>query len=189
MRLILASASPRRKEILSAAGYAFEIQTADVNEDIGVRDPELLVRELALLKAVAVGKKVHGNAIVVGADTVVSFNGEIMGKPMNRTDAKRMITALSGNVHQVYTGVCVLSTADGSATSRSDVTHVTFRKLSEQEIDAYVATGECDDKAGAYAIQGIGGALVEKTEGDLNNVIGFPLWLFEEMIKGCDYEL
>ena len=183
MRLILASASPRRKEILSAAGYAFEIQTADVNEDIGVRDPELLVRELALLKAVAVGKKVHGNAIVVGADTVVSFNGEIMGKPMNRTDAKRMITALSGNVHQVYTGVCVLSTADGSATSRSDVTHVTFRKLSEQEIDAYVATGECDDKAGAYAIQGIGGALVEKTEGDLNNVIGFPLWLFEEMIK------
>lgn len=181
-KLILGSGSPRRREILAAAGYEFEVQTADVNENIGVRDPELLVRELALLKAAAVAKNVHENALVIGADTVVSLDGEIMGKPTDAADAKRMLSALSGKTHQVYTGVCVVDKADGSATSRSDVTHVTFRALSEAEIDAYIATNEPTDKAGAYAIQGEGGKLVERIDGDLNNVIGFPLWLFEEMI-------
>lgn len=183
-RIVLASASPRRREILATAGYTFEIQTADVDENIHVTDPELLVRELALLKAAAGAKKVKGDAYVIGADTVVSLDGEIMGKPADRADAKRMLRALSGKTHQVFTGVCVLDTADGSATSRSDATHVTIRELTEAEIDAYIATGEPDDKAGAYAIQGIGAKLVEKTEGDLNNVIGFPLWLFQEMIEG-----
>ena len=182
-RIVLASASPRRREILAAAGYSFEIQSADIDENLGVSDPELLVRELALLKAAASAKNVRGNALVVGADTVVSLRGEIMGKPENRADAKRMLTALSGRTHQVYTGVCVLDTQDGSATSRSDVTYVTFRDLSEAEIDAYIATGEPEGKAGAYAIQGIGAKLVAGIDGDLNNVIGFPLWLFEEMLK------
>lgn len=182
-RLILASASPRRREILEKAGYSFEIQIADIDENLNVTDPELLVRELALLKAAASAKNVQGDALVIGSDTVVSLNGEIMGKPEDCKDAKRMLTALSGATHQVYTGVCVLDTHDGSATSRSDVTHVTFRDLTEAEIDAYIATGEPEDKAGAYAIQGIGAKLVYGIEGDLNNVIGFPLWLFEEMIK------
>lgn len=179
----MASASPRRREILSAAGYSFEIQIANIDENLDVTDPELLVRELALLKAAASAKQVCGDALVIGSDTVVSLNGEIMGKPEDRKDAKRMLTALSGTTHQVYTGVCVLDTHDGSATSRSDVTHVTFRDLSEAEIDEYIATGEPEDKAGAYAIQGIGAKLVSGIEGDLNNVIGFPLWLFEEMIN------
>ncbi len=182
-RIVLASASPRRREILSGAGYSFDIQIADIDENLGVTDPELLVRELALLKAAASAKNVCGDALVVGADTVVSLDGEIMGKPENRADAKRMLTALSGKVHQVYTGVCVLDARSGSATSRSDVTHVTFRDLTEAEIDEYIATGEPDDKAGAYAIQGIGAKLVAALDGDLNNVIGFPLWLFEEMIN------
>lgn len=181
-KLILGSGSPRRREILAAAGYTFEILTADIDENIQVRDPELLVRELALLKAAAVAKKVHADALVIGSDTVVSLDGEIMGKPADVADAKRMLTALSGRTHQVYTGVCVLDTHDASATSKSDVTHVTFRALSEAEIDAYIATKEPCDKAGAYAIQGEGGKLVERIDGDLNNVIGFPLWLFEEMI-------
>ncbi len=182
-RIVLASASPRRREILSAAGYSFEIQVADIDENLAVSDPALLVRELALLKAAAAAKHVQGDALVVGADTVVSLNGEIMGKPADRADAKRMLTALSGKAHQVYTGVCVLDTRDGSASSRSDVTHVRFRVLDENEIEQYIATGEPDDKAGAYAIQGIGAKLVDSIDGDLNNVIGFPLWLFEEMIE------
>ncbi len=182
-KLILASASPRRREILAAAGYTFDIQVADVDENISVTDPALLVRELALLKAAAVAKSVNEDAYVIGSDTVVSFNGEIMGKPANAADAKRMLSLLSGNTHQVLTGVCIVDAKDGSAVSRSDVTHVTFKKLSEAEIETYIASGEPMDKAGAYAIQGIGGALVARTEGDLNNVIGFPLWLFEEMLK------
>ncbi len=181
-KLILGSGSPRRREILAAAGYTFEIRTADIDENIQVRDPALLVRELALLKAAAVAGKVQTDALVIGADTVVSLDGEIMGKPADNADAKRMLTALSGRTHQVYTGVCVLDTQDASATSKSDVTHVTFRNLTEAEIDAYIETNEPCDKAGAYAIQGDGGKLVERIDGDLNNVIGFPLWLFEEMI-------
>lgn len=181
-KLILGSGSPRRREILSAAGYEFEVRTADVDESLQVKDPELLVRELALLKAAAVAKEVKTDALVIGADTVVSLDGEIMGKPADAADAKRMLSALSGKTHQVYTGVCVLDVKSAEATSRSDVTHVTFRALSEAEIDAYIATNEPADKAGAYAIQGEGGKLVDHIDGDLNNVIGFPLWLFEEMI-------
>lgn len=172
--LVLASASPRRREILSAAGYGHVVRPADIDESVfdGIK-PQLMVQLLAAGKAAAAVE--NAGEWILGADTVVASEGKVLGKPANEDDAFRMLSMLSGKTHYVYTGVALLCADDGRMRTLCEETAVTFRKLSEEEIRAYIETGEPMDKAGAYGIQGKGGALVEKTEGDFQNVVGLPL--------------
>ncbi len=172
-RFILASASPRRKELLEKAGYAFEIRVSDADESLpaGITPAEA-VRLNAARKARAVAKQCPG-AVVLGCDTVVAIDGAILGKPQDAAEAKDMLRRLSGNTHTVYSGVCI---TDGETeTVFAAATDVTFYELSDRTIDAYVATKEPMDKAGAYGIQGLGCVLVKEISGDYSNVVGLPL--------------
>ena len=172
-RFILASASPRRRELLERAGYTFEILVSDVDESLpaGIT-PEEAVRLNAARKAQAVAANRPG-AVVLGCDTVVAIDGAILGKPQDEGEAKQMLRHLSGNTHTVYSGVCI---TDGTKeTVFAVATDVTFYALSDRTIDAYVATGEPMDKAGAYGIQGLGCGLVREISGDYSNVVGLPL--------------
>lgn len=184
MGLILASGSPRRKEILENAGYKFEIITADADETLPEKiSPEEAVKFLAELKGDAV-KKDNGG-VVISADTVVAFGEKILGKPKSEEDAKRMLKMLSGNIHSVYTGVCVQD--EEKKITFAEKTDVKFYELSEKEIDDYVLTGEPMDKAGAYGIQGKGAVLVEKIDGDYLNVVGLPLARLSRILKQFGY--
>lgn len=186
-KIILASGSPRRKEILENIGIEFTVVKSVADESS--INPEgipvsVYVQELALLKATEVKSRVSAkNAIVIGADTVVSVDGKILGKPANDEEAYNMLKSLSGKIHQVYTGYCGISTDDGSAVCESVCTDVTFAELSDEEIYDYIHTGECNDKAGAYGIQGKGVMLVEKIEGDYFNVVGLPVRSLVNMLK------
>ncbi len=180
--LTLASASPRRREILTEGGIPHVVKPADVDEStFDGMEPRLLVQLLAASKAAAVAKETSG--LVLGADTVVVLDGAVLGKPKDAEDARRMLSALSGKTHAVYTGVALLRCEDGRMRTHLEETKVTFRVLSEEEIRDYIATGEPMDKAGAYGIQGKGGALVEKTEGDFQNVVGLPLGAVRRLLK------
>ena len=185
--IILASASPRRREILRDGGIFHRVMPGDVDESVfeGV-EPRLMVQLLAAAKAADVAKKAEG--IILGADTVVVLSGEVMGKPGSEEEAFSMLSALSGKTHSVYTGVALLRTKDGRLITHLEETKVTFRTLSEAEIRAYIETGEPMDKAGAYGIQGKGGALVEKTEGDFLNVVGLPLTAVKRLIQSMEQE-
>lgn len=172
--LILASASPRRREILSESGIEHTVRPSDIDESAydGL-EPRLMVQLLAAAKA---AKAAQGeDEVILGADTVVVCDGKVLGKPGDAKEAKVMLSMLSGKTHAVYTGIAVLCSADGRMRTHCEETKVTFRTLSEEEILGYIATGEPMDKAGGYGIQGKGGALVEKTEGDFQNVVGLPL--------------
>ena len=172
-RFILASASPRRKQLLEQAGYAFEIVVSDADESLpaGIT-PEKAVQLNAARKAQVVAENNPG-AVVLGCDTVVAIDGEILGKPQDEAEAKAMLRRLSGNTHTVYSGVCI---TDGKKeTVFAVATDVTFYALSERTIDAYAATKEPMDKAGAYGIQGLGCVLVKEISGDYSNVVGLPL--------------
>ena len=171
--LILASKSPRRKELLSIITPDFEVVPA-VGEERADRSllPEMYVSELARHKAEEVAAQ-HPDDIVIGADTVVAAGGEILGKPKDAEDAERMLKLLSGTCHSVFTGVCVISKDRRS--EFAEETKVRFFDLSEQEISDYVATGEPFDKAGAYGIQDIGALLVSGITGDYYNVMGLPV--------------
>ena len=172
-RFILASASPRRKQLLKQAGYAFEIVVSDADESLpaGIT-PEKAVRRNAARKAQAVAETNPG-AVVLGCDTMVAIDGEILGKPQDEAEAKAMLRRLSGNTHTVYSGVCI---TDGETeTVFAVATDVTFYALSDRTIDAYAATKEPMDKAGAYGIQGLGCVLVKEISGDYSNVVGLPL--------------
>ena len=175
-KLILASASPRRKELIALAGFEFDVVTSSVDEII---DPELkpheLVVSLASQKAKAVASK-YTDKTVIGADTVVVLDGKVLGKPKNEQDAVDMLKALSGNIHEVYTGVYLVN--GGKEKGFYECTKVKFCTLSDEQISAYVATGEPMDKAGSYGIQGKGCVLVEGIEGDYFNVVGFPVSRF-----------
>lgn len=180
-QLILASGSPRRRELLTKMGYAFEICTPDVDEHVEghARD---IVFELARRKARAAAAH-YSQGIVIASDTLVSLDGAPLGKPANADEARRMLAALSGREHEVFTGVCVLDAGTGREEARAVRTGVTFRTLSPEEIDAYVATGEPMDKAGAYAIQGGAGSFVEVLEGEFENVMGFPVVEVKQMLE------
>lgn len=171
-KIILASASPRRREILAQAGFEFEVKTSDVTEVI---DPALkpgeLVMSLAFQKAQAVAS-LDADSVVIGADTVVVLDGKVLGKPRSEEDARQMLRHLSGRMHEVYTGVCLIF--QEKTHSFFESTRVNFCELSDEQIAAYVATKEPMDKAGAYGIQGKGCILVEGIEGDYFNVVGFP---------------
>lgn len=186
-KIILASASPRRREILTDGGILHTVLPADVDESVfeGL-EPRLMVQLLAAAKAAATATKCEG--IVLGADTVVVLSGKVMGKPCDAEEAFSMLSALSGKTHSVYTGVAVLRTADGKLKTHLEETKVTFRTLSADEIRAYIETGEPMDKAGAYGIQGRGGALVEKTEGDYLNVVGLPLTAVRRLLREMQEE-
>jgi septum formation protein len=182
--LILASASPRRRELLAQAGFHFEVIPADVPE---IRkpgeDPIRFVTRLAREKAEAVISReaFFSDTLVLGADTIVLLDEEVLGKPQDEADAARMLRLLSGRSHQVITGVCV---AKGRERQRAaEVTFVRFTTLSDEEIEAYVATGEPLDKAGAYAIQGRAGRWVPRIHGCYFNVVGLPLALVSSMIE------
>ena len=178
---ILASNSPRRRDILAGLGLCFKIITADVDESISVDiPPHILVQELALLKGAPVAAENPGK-IVISADTVVYHNGKVLGKPHDAANAYSMLKSLSANKHAVYTGICV--TADGKSATDYEKTVVEFYPLSDFEINKYIATGEPFDKAGAYGIQGKGCLLVKGIEGDYFNVVGLPAAKLGRLLK------
>lgn len=183
MDIILASASPRRRELLSRMGInQFRIITADIDETpVDGLTCAQQVERLSFLKAQAVAAQEPKNALIIAADTVVTLDGAILGKPCDETDAVRMLRALSGVRHQVYTGVTVIQ--NDKVLTRHEVTAVDFRPLNGEEIEQYVATGECMDKAGSYGIQGYGCLLVEGIVGDYYNVMGLPVVCLERMLK------
>ena len=180
MKVWLASKSPRRKEILTALGVDFSVVAAEADETCDIAAPDALVRELSRRKAAAVGD-VPDETLVIGCDTVVCLNDKIMGKPKDRAEACRMLSALSGNSHTVYSGLTLRY--GGHIYTDFAATQVHFAKLSAEEIAAYAATGEPDDKAGAYAIQGRGAQFITGIEGCYYNVVGLPVALLREMTK------
>ncbi len=182
MKIVLASKSPRRKELLSALYPDFEIITADVDESLtdGVH-PSVGVGELAVRKGRAVLPFVPEDGLVISSDTLVELGGVPFGKPVSQADAERMLRELSGKSHSVHTGVAVHY--KGRVFSGVDSTRVRFRELSESEICGYISCGEPMDKAGAYAIQGKGSAFVEGIEGDFDTVVGLSMRLLKELIK------
>ena len=181
--MILASASPRRKELLERAGFELRIEPADVDETRRSNEsPVHLVERLASLKAQAVlatHAPLEPDEAILGADTIVWTGDDVLGKPRDKNDAIRMLQELSGKTHHVSTGVCLIRgslDAAESVTSFVETTSVTFKELTNEEIVAYVSTGEPMDKAGAYAIQGGAGAFVQEISGDYHNVVGLPLY-------------
>lgn len=176
MRLVLASTSPRRRELLAQLGLHFDVLPSMFDEEsVGTRDPGLLVRKLALGKARAVLPDLAGQTLVIGADTIVLLEGEVLGKPGDEAEAREMLSRLSGKTHRVLTGVALIRLPERVELVDHVETAVTIRRLSPQQIAAYVASGEPMDKAGAYAVQGLGSVLVERLEGDYFNVVGLPL--------------
>ncbi len=175
-RVVLASASPRRREILEQIGLPFTVVPSCAEENVaeGI-SPSLLVQSLSLLKAADVAKNQPKNTLVIGADTIVVLDGEVLTKPKDSDDAKAMLRRLSGQCHSVLTGLTVMRCSDGKSVSVTEETKVYFKTLSEKEIDSYVKTREPLDKAGSYGIQGLGGLFVEKIDGDYYNVVGLPL--------------
>lgn len=172
-RFILASASPRRKEILANAGFEFDIIVSDVDENITEDlSPGETVEELAKRKALAVWEE-NKDAVVFGCDTVVAVDGKILGKPRDDDEAFDMIKMLSGKAHTVSTGVCIC--ASDKISVFSNTTNVEFYPLSDETIRSYVATGESRDKAGAYGIQGYGSVLIKEIKGDYFSVMGLPM--------------
>lgn len=182
MKLILASKSPRRKELLKKLGLDFEIVVSEAEEDLQEGDPVLLAEKLALKKARLVAAQ-QPEGLVVGADTVVALEGTILGKPKSKDEAVKMLQLLSGKTHRVITGIALVEAPQGRELVSHEITQVSFRTLEAAEIAAYVNTGEPLDKAGAYGIQGLGGLLVERIEGCYNNVVGLPLTKLYLLLK------
>ena len=175
--IILASKSPRRKELLENIGVKFQILVSDVDESVVSKDyePGLYVRELALLKAMGVAKHCPKNMFVIGADTVVVLEDEILGKPKDRQDAYDMLMKLSGKTHYVYTGISLVDTNDAHTVAAYESTAVTFKELSEKEINYYLDNYNVLDKAGSYAIQEYAGRFVKNINGDYFNIVGLPV--------------
>ena len=191
-RIILASASPRRKELLEQVGAEFEIIPAVGEEIITDSSPQQAVLDLAAQKAAEVAAKVREDAIILGADTVVAFGDKILGKPKNEADAKQMLSLLSGKTHSVYTGVSIVVRQSGESQSYSfyEETEVTMYPLSEQQILSYIRTKEPMDKAGSYGIQGKGAVFIEKIQGDYNNGVGLPIArVFRTLEEVCGFSV
>ena len=182
-RIVLASASPRRSELLESAGISFSVVPADIAEEaLPGESPTAHVLRLAEGKALAVAGSAEGDYFI-GADTVVVCDGEIMGKPADAADARRMLTALSGKAHEVITGFAVYERKQDRLVSDAVSTRVIFKPLTVEEIDAYIATGCPFDKAGAYAIQGGAAYMVRGIEGSYTNVVGLPLCEVVEVLR------
>ena len=181
MELILASGSPRRRELLEKLGVPFTVAVSDCDETLPADTPADFAAELLAVRKAAAVAALHPDAAVIGADTTVLLDGEILGKPRDTADCKRMLHLLSGRMHQVVTGVAVFW--NGHSASFHDETQVQFFPLSEAEIDAYAASDEPYDKAGAYGIQGQGGLLIAGIHGDYYNVVGLPVARLARQLK------
>lgn len=179
---MLASASPRRVELLRLLGVPFEVVPSDLPEEWPPRPAERAVAALALAKARAVARQL-GGGLVLGADTAVVLAGAAFGKPENPDDARRMLRTLRGRVHEVITGVALVEAPDGREAARAVVTRVRMREYTDAEIEASIASGEPFDKAGAYGIQAAGGALVAEVDGCYTNVVGLPLTTTRRMLE------
>lgn len=183
-QLILASKSPRRKELLEKCGVPFEIDAAEIDEtlksDCSLTDA---IMDLSVRKAAAVLKR-HPDAVILGSDTIVVIDNRVLGKPHDREEARRMLEELSGRTHQVITGLALVS----SKKTHTDVSvsHVSFAQLSETEIFEYLFSGEADDKAGAYGIQGLAGRFITKIDGDFYAIMGLPLSMVYQELKNID---
>lgn len=187
-KIILASASPRRRELLAWAGVDFQVITGSGEEHIRETEPSRIVEELSAEKAFQVAETIseEEGTVVIGADTIVSFQGKILGKPSDKADSRKTLEMLQGNTHQVYTGVTILENTRGKwqKTSFAEKTDVTFYPVSEKEIRDYVKTKEPMDKAGSYGIQGLFGIYVKSISGEYSNVVGLPVGrLFYEAKK------
>jgi septum formation protein len=181
--IILASASPRRRELLQQIGLSFQTAPAHVDERVMAgEEPETYAARLAEDKARSVAKK-FSTGVIIAADTIVVLENAILGKPADAADAERMLVKLSGKMHRVITGLAVMDAVTGKMLTRTAITRVWFRNLSAHEITSYVATKEPLDKAGAYGIQGKGALLVERIDGCYFNVVGLPLVLLNEILK------
>lgn len=200
MKIILASGSPRRSELLSQIGFEFEVKVSQVEEEYFNTDPEEIVKELSLIKAldIAQGSEedyIEGDCIVIGADTIVAKDNKILGKPKNEEEAFAMLKALQGDSHMVYTGVAIIECREGideedggvgftfDITNHAIGTKVYVLPMTDVEIKEYIATGEPMDKAGAYGIQGRFSAYVEGIEGDYFNVMGLPVSYVNAVIR------
>src|SRR5262249_48750361 len=176
MKLILASSSPRRAEILANAGLPFSVLSSAVDESpLPGEKPQALVLRLANAKAELAAARAVGPAAIIAADTVVLINGSILGKPRSADEARQMLQQLSGRTHSVLTGVALIRLPDNQRRQFTESTQVDFRPISEEELAAYLATEEPYDKAGAYAIQGLAGRFIPRIEGCYFNVVGLPL--------------
>ena len=180
--LVLASASPRRRELLALTGLPFLVDAPEVDETCDL-PPREAVAEISRRKALA-GAAAHPGCVILAADTLVSVDDTALGKPHDKEDAARMLRLLSGRWHQVYTGVCCVS-ATGEVRGAVDATDVRFAAMPEDAIRRYIATGEPADKAGAYAVQGIAGLWIEELRGSHTNVIGLPLALTRRLLEDC----
>lgn len=182
-KIVLASASPRRKELLEQIGLQFEVEPSDYDEEIVAgSEPHEMARRLSLGKARAAARK-HRNALIIAADTFVVFGDRILGKPRTDAEAREMLRALSGQAHSVITGFTILDVETGKVVSRSVETRVHMRTMTLKEIENYVRSKEPLDKAGGYAIQEWGAVLVERIEGDYCNVVGLPLSALAESLR------
>ena len=181
MKIILASKSPRRREILENLGYDFEVITAQTDENSDITSPSELVMELAKRKAKAVASSHKADEIIVACDTVVATKTQILGKPKNEEDARKMLSELSGDVHSVFSGLCVIK--DEKTLVDYCKTDVYFDKLTDDDINWYIAQNEWADKAGSYGIQGKASVFIQKIDGDYFNVVGLPVNLLYKMLK------
>ncbi len=188
MRLVLASASPRRRDLVKMLGFEdFIIRPADTDENSPALPPEESVRHIALQKARKAAEGCREDDLVLAADTLVYLDGSALGKPESQADAKNMLRRLSGVSHTVFTGVALIK--PGREETFYEQTRVFFRPISEQEISAYVKTGEPMDKAGAYGAQGLGAVFIERIDGDFFNVMGLPLCRLVPMLRAFGAEL
>lgn len=188
-RLILASGSPRRQELLQSVGADFLVDPSQASEETwGYMHPADLVKHLAERKAAEVASR-YSDGLIIGADTIVALGDEVMGKPKDEADARRMLIRLGGHTHQVYTGIAVIDVASATRRLEFECTQVTMRPIALDEIERYIATGEPTDKAGAYAIQGKACLFVSRIEGCYFNVVGLPLHRLNAMLREFGVDL
>lgn len=184
MKIILASASPRRKELLSKIGLKFDVIPSNYEEKLSDDNFEYKkIETLALNKAKDVEQRINEEAVIISADTVVVLDGKILGKPHSKQEAREMISSLSGKTHEVITSIAMINTKTGKTLVKSTSTAVTFRKIDTEEIENYINTDEPYDKAGAYAAQGLAAIFIEKINGCFNNVVGISVFEVNRMLK------
>lgn len=183
-KIILASASPRRKQLLENIGLEFVVEESGYPEEEEINDAIKLAKHLSLQKAKIVAKRHKGeDAVIIGSDTVVWFEGKTYGKPADHADAKRMLSMFSGKMHEITTGFTIIDTKTNKTVTKSQTAKVFFKKMTEEELDWYVATGEPMGKGGAYAAQQKASMLIERVEGDFFTVVGLPVTLLVETLK------
>ena len=189
-KIILASASPRRRELLEQGGIPFTVIPSQAEEKITTEQPGQAVEELSYLKCSDIYEKSLGDVLVIGADTVVASEGKILGKPSSQKDAVKMLQSLQGREHEVYTGVTIMAREGNENRKKTfhEKTKVVFYPMSDEEIRSYVNTGEPMDKAGAYGIQGRFAAFIGEISGDYNNVVGLPLARLYQELKNMGIE-